>query len=92
MTYEYELIVPSYQETFETGFILGAKKTIYRQQWEIRIEQEVFPTGERMLPKAYVFKNGSKVLNKSAECQTKHFIKFWNAFINFYNSSKSINK
>lgn len=35
----FSLIVPSSVETAATGFVMGAKKTIYKQEWQISIIQ-----------------------------------------------------
>ena len=74
----FSLIVPSNVETATTGFVMGAKKTIYKQEWQIRIIQ----TTET---KAEVTKNGQPVTMEDAS-KAKGFIKFWNDFISFYNS------
>lgn len=76
----FSLIVPSNVETAVTGFVMGAKKTIYKSEWQINIIQ----TTET---KAEVTKNGQAVTMEEAS-KAKGFIKFWNDFISFYNSSR----
>ena len=76
----FSLIVPSNAETATTGFIMGAKKTIYKQEWQIRIIQDTEI-------KAEVTKNGQSITMEDAS-KAKGFIKFWNDFISFYNSSR----
>lgn len=75
----FSLIVPSSVETAATGFVMGAKKTIYKQEWQISIIQ----TTET---KIKVTKNGQAITTEDAS-KAKGFIKFWNDFISFYNSS-----
>lgn len=77
----FSLIVPSNAETAATGFVMGAKKTIYKQEWQIGI----FQTTET---KAEVTKNGQSITFEDAS-KAKGFIKFWNDFISFYNSSRA---
>lgn len=76
----FSLIVPSNVETAATGFVMGAKKTIYKQEWQICIIQ----TTET---KAEVTKNGQAVTLEDAS-KAKGFIKFWNDFISFYNTPR----
>ena len=78
----FSLTVPSVAETSTTGFRMGAKKTIYKQEWEIRIFQ-------KESTQAIITKNGQALTNEEAVNQ-KGFIKFWNEFISFYNKTVSV--
>lgn len=78
----FSLIVPSTSETAITGFRMGAKKTIYKQEWEIRIVQ-------KESTQAIITKNGQALTNEDAAKQ-KGFIKFWNDFIGFYNKTVNV--
>lgn len=78
----FSLIVPSTAETSISGFRMGAKKTIYKQEWEIRIVQ-------KESTQAIIAKNGQTLTNEEAVKQ-KGFIKFWNEFIKFYNQTVGV--
>lgn len=82
MSTNYQLIVPSYAETAATGFLLGAKKTIRNQDWEIRLNVVANEI------KACVTKNGETIPNPSFT--DKAVLNFWNAFISFYSSTRKV--
>lgn len=79
----FNLIVPSKLETQTTGFVMGATKTIYKQNWAIRLNSrdgQVSPV---------VTKNDKRVIIDEA-VKSKSFLKFWNDFISFYNKQGAL--